>query len=71
MEPKTLIADLVSLGWTQSQIAAIVGVGQAQISRLAIGIRAEMRSGNWERLKALHATGNGPNHIAIPTEKAA
>lgn len=60
MEPKTLIADLIAIGWTQSQIAEAVGVGQSQISKLVMGERKEMRSGSWERLKAIHKRGKRP-----------
>lgn len=70
MNPKELIAELMARGWTQVQIAAAVGIGQAQVSRLFIGERHQMHSGNWERLKALHSGGEAPP-VATPTEKAA
>ena len=54
MDWKSLIADLQRHGYTQPQIAAVCGCGQATISDLAKGNTKEPRHSLGEALRRLH-----------------
>lgn len=64
MSIQTLIQELIAAGWTQSEIADRVGVGQAAISKLATEKRHDMRYQNAKRLEALHAEVCGAERAA-------
>lgn len=55
MNWKLLIADLKAAGWTQPQIAAACGCGQATISELANGTTKDPRDSLGQALRALAA----------------
>lgn len=54
MDWKIIIAELLSSGLTQTQIATAVGVKQPTIAGLLAGTQTDMRWSNGERLKRLH-----------------
>lgn len=53
MDWKSLITELNRLGYTQPQIAALCGCGQATVSDLAKGITKEPRHSLGEALRTL------------------
>lgn len=71
MNWKLLIAELKAAGWTQPQIAAACGCGQATISELANGTTKDPRDSLGQALRALAARVIGAEGApAVPAEKA-
>lgn len=55
MEPRDLIQQLLSAGFTQQRISVEVGVAQSTISKLLRGDVSDMLSRSYRRLVAFHA----------------
>lgn len=55
MNWKSIVQELCSSGLTQAQIASEVGVKQSTIAGILSGAQKDMRWGNGERLRGLHA----------------
>jgi transcriptional regulator with XRE-family HTH domain len=49
-----LVADLIDLGFTQTQIGALCGVGQATVGDLARGKTKDPSASFGDALRALH-----------------
>lgn len=63
MDWKTLISELLAVGWTQPRLAQECGVGQSTISLLATGATKDPRYSTGQKLRELHqaiaASGEG------------
>lgn len=71
MNWKSLIQDLLSVGWTQVRIAAEVGVKQPTIAGLLNGNQADVRWATGEKLRALHTRECAAQEVAETEQQLA